>query len=100
MSNLQRSAALPRAELVQLYRQALATGAPVADIDKKVERLAARQQVSEQIEVQDQQQIITNIKRRVPWYMRWGAMGVPVVLMIVGVWLVGLTSSQIYMIQS
>ncbi len=87
--NAPTTTVVPRDELVKLYRQAMVSGVPLDQVDKKIERLLARDVVTQRENSNDEKKVIAKFRKQIPWYVRWGAMGVPAVLMLIGVWLVG-----------
>jgi len=75
---------IPRSELVKLYRQAIQAGVPLEALEKKLSTLVARSQVTESIEDTDDE-----LKKKLPTLVRYGALGLPVIMVFVGIILIG-----------
>lgn len=77
-------------DLIKLYRQALRDGVPLDKIEKKVEKLAHRVQLTESREVAEDKQRNEQLKQsRMPKAIRLGAAVVPLAFLGVGLFLVG-----------
>lgn len=85
----QTTTAIPRAELVALYRKALATGVPLEQLETKVSTMVTRLTVTERVEARDEVQRTETVKRRIPRAVRYGAFVLPVVFITMGLFLVG-----------
>lgn len=88
MSSFQK-ATVSQAELVSLYRKAVAAGVPLSTLDRKVEQLAARKHITEQVEAHDSRERTDSIKRKVPAFIRYGALVLPIFFITSGLFLVG-----------
>jgi sortase A len=88
MSNT-HTVAIPKHELVGLYRQALSSGVPLDKIEEKVHKLLTRTEVSEHVEAKDDTVRTTKLKKQLPALVRFGAMVVPLFFVGVGIFLVG-----------
>ncbi len=84
-----QTVAIPKHELVGLYRQALLSGVPLDKIEDKVHRLVNRAEVSENVEEKDDKVRSTKLKKQLPSIVRYGALLVPLFFVGVGVFLVG-----------
>lgn len=84
-----KSQELPQAELIKLYRNAVARGVPLTEIDEKVTKHVQRLKVTKRIEaVQDTIKTET-LKRELPAAVRLGALALPVAFIVFGMFLVG-----------
>ncbi len=76
-------------ELTRLYREAVASGVPIESLDKRVAKLHHRQEVVKKKEHEETHTKLDKTKKSVPWYVRAMAVGLPALLLIIGVGLVG-----------
>lgn len=83
------ASAIPRAELVSLYRKALASGVELDQFESKISTIVARMSVTETIEAEDEEEREETIKRRLPKAIRYGAFVLPIVFISAGLFLVG-----------
>lgn len=83
------TATIPQAELVALYRKALAAGVPLEQLETKVSTMAARMTVTERVEAREEVQKTETIKRKIPRAVRYGAFVLPVLFITMGLFLVG-----------
>lgn len=88
-SNREVQKSIPKSELVSVYREALVYGVPLEKLQQKVSRLSSRILVTEQIENQDVEHKVVQIKRQLPLFVTLGAFSLPVVFIVVGLFLVG-----------
>jgi LPXTG-site transpeptidase (sortase) family protein len=84
-----KTVAIPKHELVGLYRQALASGVSLDKIEEKVEALWTRSEVSKTFEAKDDTVRKTKLEKRIPSIVRYGALLVPLFFVGVGIFLVG-----------
>lgn len=82
-------AAIPKSELVSLYRQAIQSGVPLDKVESKVSTMMSRTSVSESIEKQDEKNKEKAYKKQVPLTLRIGALIIPIFLVGLGIFLVG-----------
>ena len=82
-------AALPRDELIKLYRNAVARGVPLEEVETKIAKHVARLSVSEKIEAEHDKVHTEALKKQLPNFVRIGALAVPIVFIIFGIFLVG-----------
>lgn len=83
------SPSIPQAELIKLYREAIQAGVPLETIDKKVDKLLTRTQVTEKIEQSDHQLKQLQLKNKLPKVIRYGSLLLPVAMMLAGLFLIG-----------
>ncbi len=76
-------------ELLTLYRQALAHGLSVDEVDKKVKVYARRFLASKLVEEKEEQDRPAKVRRRLPWWLRAGSIVLPVMFIGVGLYLLG-----------
>ncbi len=76
-------------ELLSLYRQALAHGLSVDEVDKKVKIYAHRFLANKIVEEKEEQDRPTKVRRRLPWWLRAGSVILPVMFIGVGLYLLG-----------
>lgn len=82
-------ASIPRAELVALYRKAVASGVSLDQLEAKVSAVVDRMSVTETIEAQDEVEKVETIKKRLPKAIRYGAFVLPIFFIVAGLFLVG-----------
>lgn len=88
MSRQQKST-VSQQELVGLYRKAVAAGVPLSSLDRKVEQMVARKQVTEEVEAKSAVERTENLKQQVPKVVRYGALALPIFFISIGLFLVG-----------
>jgi len=76
-------------DLIDLYRKALSQGLSVEDIEKKINRHLKRLSVSEYIEEKEDEIREDIAKKRVPKAVRVGALIMPIVFLVIGLYLIG-----------
>jgi len=81
--------AVSQVELLNLYRKAVASGVPLSSLDRKVEQLVARKQVTEEVETIAAEERTDTLKRKVPLFVRYGALVLPIFFITIGLFLVG-----------
>jgi LPXTG-site transpeptidase (sortase) family protein len=81
--------AIPHSELVELYRQAVASGIPVEKVENKVENLMQRQHVTQEVEKTEQKKRAHTLKNNIPLVVKLGAALVPAAFLSVGLFLLG-----------
>lgn len=86
---MQAAKALPHAELIQLYRNAVARGVPLEEVDAKINKHVERLSVSEQIERVSDTIKTEKLKQELPRAVRMGALVLPIGFIIFGMFLVG-----------
>jgi LPXTG-site transpeptidase (sortase) family protein len=89
------ASATTQEQLVLLYRQAVARGIPVEEVDQKVARQLARLGVSTRVEDQESHQRERRLKKRLPMAVRLGSFLVPLGFLAVGLYLVGMSLGPI-----
>jgi LPXTG-site transpeptidase (sortase) family protein len=80
---------IPKSDLVAIYREALLAGLPMHKIDKKVHKLWQRVQTTEHVESSQDEQRTVALYKRIPRFVRWGALAVPLGFIAIGLFLVG-----------
>lgn len=88
MSGGQQQPVSPQ-KLVSLYRQALAEGTSLDKLDEKVSRYLGRMQTVEKVEEHQVEDRVKDMNRRLPPIIRYGALGVPALFILVGLYLLG-----------
>jgi len=83
-----KSHPVDRQQLVSLYREALSTGVPLAQLDQKITRLTNRLTVTDQFEAEATDSRVSSIKKQLPLWVKLGAFAVPVTFLTVGAILV------------
>lgn len=78
-----------RPGLIKLYRQALAEGRSMAEVDEKIQKKLHRLLVSEQVSLAADEQTVKKEQKSLPTLIRWGANLVPVALIVAGFLLLG-----------
>lgn len=81
--------AVSQLELVELYRKAVASGVPLTSLDRKVDQLVARKEVTEKVEAKAGEERTEALKRKVPAFIRYGALALPILFITIGLFLVG-----------
>jgi len=81
-------AVVSKADLVAVYREALVSGLPLHRIDKKVHKLWQRMQTTEHVEHSQDEQREVALYKRIPRFVRWGALAVPISFIAIGLFLV------------
>jgi LPXTG-site transpeptidase (sortase) family protein len=76
-------------DLVNIYRRALLENVSLDNVDKKVQKLWQRTQVTEQVETADTQVYEQKLKRKLPAFIRYGALLLPVTFISAGLFLLG-----------
>jgi LPXTG-site transpeptidase (sortase) family protein len=86
-----RSAApsLDPQQLVTIYRQALQKGISLDSLEERIAHKLDRAEVSKTIEKHEEKVRVTEMRKGLPRFVRWGAMIVPIVFIGVGLLLVG-----------
>lgn len=84
----QQSKTVPKSQLVQLYRQAIAAGLPIDTVHSKIQTFAERSQLTLKIEEQDDKKRLQNLQRRLPLRTRIVIHILPVFCVVVGLFLV------------
>jgi len=84
-----RTPLLARHELIDLYRRAAASGIPISSLNHKVEQLLNRAEVTQELEASADQERTEKIKRKVPAFVRYGALTLPIFFITTGLFLVG-----------
>jgi len=80
---------VPRSKIVSLYREAMAKGLPVDDVDQVIQKWHNRQTVTEQVETNADENREYNLKHQIPAIIRYGALLVPFSFIAIGIFLVG-----------
>lgn len=78
-----------QSELILLYRKALLNGVPLGDLEEKVNHHVSRISVTETVEVSELSESTEEVKRRLPKFVRVGALILPVLFLSIGLYLVG-----------
>lgn len=76
-------------ELVRVYRKALLAGLPLEKIEEKVNKLAQRSRVTEDLEENDDTQGLEHLKNMTPKLLRVGATFLPLGFLFLGLFLIG-----------
>lgn len=76
-------------QLVELYRRALEQGIPLDKLEEKIARKLDRVAVSTKIEKKEEQERVKEVRQRLPKAVRYGALTVPVLFILVGLFLLG-----------
>lgn len=76
-------------QLAKIYRQALEQGLPLDKLEEKVARRFDKLATSQKIEKKAEKEKIKKMKHRLPPLVRYGAMALPVVFLVVGLYLLG-----------
>ena len=76
-------------QLVDLYRQAIQRDLSLDKLEKKISKKLDKIRVSQQIESKEEQERVDQIKHRLPKRIRYGALILPIVFIVVGVFLLG-----------
>lgn len=88
MSKNQKSSGINKQALVEIYREALARGQDLEKLAQKVEKLAERTHVVRHVEKKVVAQKEKKLKESVPKLVRWGAFGLPILFIVVGISLI------------
>jgi sortase A len=83
------TSSLPTAELVRIYRGALAADVPLETINSKIDQVWQRQQVSEGWEANADAARVRKMKQQVPLPMRIFSSLMPIICIVIGIFLVG-----------
>jgi LPXTG-site transpeptidase (sortase) family protein len=78
-----------QSELILLYRKALMSGVSLDDLQEKVELHTTRLTVTETFEVGESEEKTEQIRRKLPNFVRVGALILPILFLAVGLYLVG-----------
>lgn len=78
-----------KAELVDVYRQAMRAGVPLDTVEEKISRVWDRQQVAANRDSEGLVQRERRLSSALPRVVRWGSLAVPLVLLLLGVGLLG-----------
>ena len=76
-------------QLVDLYRQAIQRDLSLDKLEKKISKKLDKIRVSQQIESKEEQERVDQIKHRLPKRIRYGALILPIVFIVLGVFLLG-----------
>jgi len=76
-------------ELIRLYRQALAKGMAIEEVQQKIKRHVARLQATHDRELTEVKQHKSDQIKKLPRAIRWGAIILPLVFVSTGFYLVG-----------
>lgn len=76
-------------QLVDLYRRAIQKDLSLDKLEKKVSKKLDKMRVSQKIESKEEEERVDQIKHRLPKPIRYGALILPVVFIVVGVFLLG-----------
>lgn len=76
-------------KLIELYREALLAGHPLDQLEEKVSRQLDQIQASDHMEKIQEKKRAKTIRNTLPPLVRYGALVVPAVFLIVGIYLVG-----------
>jgi LPXTG-site transpeptidase (sortase) family protein len=83
------SQAIPKQQVVQLYRDALAQGIPIQKLDHKLDKLMARQQSTKVVETEIDTTRQRKWQQQLPLLVRVFAVALPVLFLGTGMFLVG-----------
>ncbi|MCA9369666.1 MAG: sortase [Pseudomonadales bacterium] len=83
------SSTLSQQEIIALYRQAVASGQSLGEIEKKVQAKQERLGATDRVEQTEALRRETTLKNKLPRIVRLGAFTVPAVFMLAGLYLVG-----------
>lgn len=89
MPNNHKNSSLNKQALVDIYREALARGQDLEKLSKKIEKMVEKTHVVRHIEKKVTAQKEKKLKNSVPRVVRWGAFGLPLVFIVVGIFLIG-----------
>lgn len=78
-----------KADLVKLYRQALGQNVALGELDQTVQKWRQRAEITHTQEATTEATTKKNLLASIPWFVRWGALLVPVSLVAIGLFLVG-----------
>ncbi len=76
-------------QLLALYRQALANGLGVDEVDAKVKLYAKRFLASSMVEEKEKKERPAKIRRRLPWWLRAGSIVLPILFIGIGLYMLG-----------
>lgn len=76
-------------QLVNLYRQALKKDLSLDKLEKKISKKLDQVQVSQKVELKEERERVSKIRRRLPRRIRYGALVLPIVFIGVGLFLLG-----------
>ncbi|MGD9129446.1 MAG: sortase [Candidatus Woesebacteria bacterium] len=76
-------------DLINLYRKALNSGLSLDKIEKKVDKLLDRSEVTHQVETKDDLSRLERLKNRLPLIVRVGAFALPAIFIVIGFLMVG-----------
>jgi len=88
VSKKQKASTINRQALVEIYREALAKGQDLDKLSQKVEKLVERTHVTRHVEKKETIQKEKKLKSSVPRVVRWGAFGLPILFIVVGIVLI------------
>lgn len=88
MKSSPQQRAVPKHQLVRLYRQAVEAGLPLEVVDQKVQTFIDRFQLTVQVEEQDDKQHIKKLQKAMPLRTRIMVQVLPVVFVSLGLFLV------------
>lgn len=84
-----KSTQLSATQLKKVYRRALAQGISLDKLEAKLQKKAARVRAVDHHEQQAEKEQLKKIRRQLPWFVRYGALTIPVLFIGVGIFLVG-----------
>ena len=76
-------------ELVDLYRRALQKDLSLDKLENKISKKIDKMRVSQRVESKEEQERVDKIRHRLPKTIRYGALILPVVFIVVGLFLLG-----------
>lgn len=76
-------------QLVNLYRQALKKDLSLDKLEKKISKKLDQVRVSQKVELKEERERVSKIRRRLPKRVRYGALILPIVFIGVGLFLLG-----------
>jgi LPXTG-site transpeptidase (sortase) family protein len=76
-------------QLVGLYRQAIQKGLSLDKLEHQVSKKLDKVRVSHKMEVKEEKERVAKIRRRLPKPVRYGALILPIVFIVVGLYLLG-----------
>lgn len=76
-------------QLVNLYRQALKKDLSLDKLEKKISKKLDQVRVSQKVELKEERERVSKIRRRLPKRIRYGALVLPIVFIGVGLFLLG-----------
>lgn len=75
--------------LVEIYRQALASNNSISTLDEKVEKMWKRSTVTSQVEDASGEEYQQKLRSTIPWLVRYGALLLPIGFISMGLFLLG-----------